>query len=167
MRSSHATVNLQNLSRKPTTLLSRQEPHNISDLLRLPNPPLRIETRNHLQDLLALALQEEICCCGTWSDGIDHDAFAGEVFGETTSHLLNCALGCDVGKIVGGDCGGRTLRCGEENDTSSGGHVWRGFLVFVNISRKVKGKGTNLSEEEGPFDVEVKCLVKFLLGDLL
>lgn len=50
--------------------------------------------------------------------------------------MLDCAFGGNVGEIVGCYGRGSTLSRGEEDDATSRGHVWSGFLRFVSIAKK-------------------------------
>lgn len=69
-----------------------------------------------LNDLLALALTEEIGVSRARRDGVHRNALGSEVLGEDTDDLLHCAFTGDVEDVVGWDGGVDREGGGEEDD---------------------------------------------------
>lgn len=102
--------------------------HHIRDLLRGANPVCRAEPRNHLQHLLVLALEEELCARRTGGDGVNADVLAHQVFGHDAHHLLDGAFGGVVQQVAGHDRGSLGEGGGYQDHVGAGGEVGEGFL---------------------------------------
>lgn len=102
--------------------------YHIGNLLRRPDAISRIETRNHLKHLLALALVEEFRTSGARRDGIDVNTFAHEVFRHDAHHLLDGAFGGIVEEVAGHDGGGGGEGGRKEDYVRARGHVGESFL---------------------------------------
>lgn len=67
----HPTINPKDLSTDPPRTLATQKYKHICNLSRLANAIVWTETRDRLEELFALAFEEEIGRCWAWRNGVD------------------------------------------------------------------------------------------------
>jgi hypothetical protein len=77
---SHPTINPQDLPIDPASPLSSQETYRARYLLGRAKSIERVPARNRLDEIVTLALEEQLCARGTRGDAVDGYLAAAEVF---------------------------------------------------------------------------------------
>lgn len=128
-------IDPHNLARHPAAIAPAEKGHGVRKLLWLRKPIEWALGRDELEQLLALALVEELRARGPGSNAVDGDAFTGKIFGHDAVHLLNGAFGGVIQEVLGQDSGIDAEGCGQEHDVRAWGHVGNGFLRGWSITR--------------------------------
>ena len=97
--SRHAPIDPERLSRDPATIMPAEKRNAIRNLLGLADPAIGVHPRKRLQGLLGLVLHEQLRARRARGHRVDADALPSQVFRHDSDHLLDGALGGEVGEI--------------------------------------------------------------------
>ncbi len=146
----HSTVYPNDLSRNPARVLPCQEDRNGSLLLRGADPVERAPSPHVSQNLLALALEEEVCSSWSGSESVDIDTLLGQIFRQYTSELVDGTLRSSIEKVPRRYCCPGRHAGADEDDLAANGYMRSGLL----------------DKKYGTSHIQVEVNVKINLGHL-
>lgn len=152
-----------------------KEDDSLSNLLRGTNPSLRVEVGDGLEQLVALAAEEELGSRGAGGNGVDQHALPPEVLADDAGHLFYSALGAVVEQVARHDGRCRGQGGGHEDDVGAARQVRGGSLRgggrsaisghgVPSLPRPIGFRDAYLGEEVGAFDIDGKGPVKVGFG---